>query len=408
MKEKRRINIIGMGPGNEKLLSKEAICALEGAELVIGAQRVVQIYPECTNKPCFFSYKAEEIIRNIKDNPEYKDIALLYSGDVGFFSGAQGIVELLKQEGEKFETKIFPGISAPIYMMDKLGISWEDARLVSNHGRCTNMISLIRDNRKVCTLLGLEDTVSEICSKLLYYGLPHVNVIVGERLSYEDEKLTKSTAKEMIGKSFDKLSVALFINENPLDRALSAGILDDEFIRGKVPMTKQEVRALAISKLCLKEASVLYDIGAGTGSVAVEAARLMEQGIVYAIEKNKEGVSLIEENKRKFMADNIIVVEGQAPAALDSLPVPTHAFVGGSGGNLVQIIGCLLEKNPSIRCVITAVTLETIAELDKLIESFSQCEDMELVQISAARGKKLGAYHLIKGENPVYIAAFGG
>lgn len=185
------------------------------------------------------------------------------------------------------------------------------------------------------------------------------------------------------------------------------GIPDGEFVRGGVPMTKQEVRILSIVKLQLDRTSVVYDIGAGTGSVSVEAAGQCMDGIVYAIEKDSEGISLIDANRKRFNIENIELVKGTAPQCMEELPAPTHAFIGGSGGRLIDIIKAVREKNPKARFVLNAVTLETVGELMKLQSLFPEYADMEVIQVSVSRGKVLGDYHLMSAENPVYIAAFG-
>lgn len=177
-------------------------------------------------------------------------------------------------------------------------------------------------------------------------------------------------------------------------------------------MTKSEVRAVSLSKLELcffrgEKKAVLYDVGAGTGSVAVEAALSGYCKTVYAIEKKTEAVELTWKNVKKFhVEDRVQVVEGEAPVAWEGLEMPTHAFLGGTGGNMKDILAQLLSKNPRIRVVINAVTLETLAEItDFLKESGIEAE---ICQLTVAKAKKMGRYHLMQGQNPVYIVAFGG
>jgi precorrin-6Y C5,15-methyltransferase (decarboxylating) len=189
---------------------------------------------------------------------------------------------------------------------------------------------------------------------------------------------------------------------------MKLGIPDREFIRGQVPMTKQEVRILSVVKLQLDQTSVVYDVGAGTGSVSVELAGQCPQGKVYAIERNPEGINLLRSNIEKFHCSNVEVVEGTAPECLAALPAPTHAFIGGSGGNLVAILDAIREKNPQTRFVINAVTLETLQQITRLSNIYPKYKDMELVQINVAKGEPVGSYHMLRGENPVYICSFGG
>lgn len=181
---------------------------------------------------------------------------------------------------------------------------------------------------------------------------------------------------------------------------------DEWFIRGEVPMTKSEVRAAAISKLELNPEAVLYDIGAGTGSVAVEASRLLPNGMVYAIEKKPEAVELIIANKKRFGADRVHVVQGTAPGAFLGLPRPTHAFIGGSSGGMGDILHILMEENPQIRVVINIIALESLGAVMEVLKTLGI--DGEIVSVQVSKAKKAGSFHLMQGQNPVYIISFGG
>ena len=173
------------------------------------------------------------------------------------------------------------------------------------------------------------------------------------------------------------------------------------FVRGKVPMTKEEIRILSVAKLQLTEDSIVYDVGAGTGSVSMECARLCTNGTVYAVERNPEGIALIRENSKKLRLSNVKAIEGLAPEALMDLPAPTHAFIGGSAGNMGEILDVLRAKNPSVRIVINTIALESISEVMQLLKERGY--DADIVQISAAKSRVLGRYHMMTGLNPVYI-----
>ena len=173
-------------------------------------------------------------------------------------------------------------------------------------------------------------------------------------------------------------------------------------------MTKEEIRVISLSKLKLRGGFVLYDIGAGTGSVSVEAALSSDSGTVYAIEKNPQAVSLIVRNKCKFRAENLEVIEGEAPEAFRALPAPTHVFIGGSGKKLIEIIRSVREKNRHARFVLNAVTLETIAQIEEIGRTFCAYRNPEVVQVNTAKSRPLLGYHLMSAQNPVYIVSFGG
>lgn len=181
---------------------------------------------------------------------------------------------------------------------------------------------------------------------------------------------------------------------------------DESFIRGDVPMTKSEIRAVSISKLELEPDAVLYDIGAGTGSVSIEAAREMPEGTVYAVERNPKALELLRQNKEKFHTGQMVLVAGEAPEALEALPMPTHAFLGGTGGRSLEIIKLLLKKNPDIRIVINVIALESLNQILESLKLLGKEPEVALVSVSKAR--KIGNYHLMQGQNPVYVISFGG
>ena len=181
---------------------------------------------------------------------------------------------------------------------------------------------------------------------------------------------------------------------------------DEWFIRGKVPMTKSEVRAVSISRLELAPDSVLWDVGAGTGSVSVEASFLLPEGQVYAVEKNPQAVELIRRNREKFGRDNLTVISGDAPGALGQLPDPTHVFLGGSGGRMGEILDLAMGRNPRVRVVINIISLESLGEAVSWLER--RKISGEIVSLQAARGRRAGRYHLMEGQNPVYVITFGG
>ncbi len=180
---------------------------------------------------------------------------------------------------------------------------------------------------------------------------------------------------------------------------------DDEFIRDKVPMTKSSVRHLSILKLGLCEGDVVYDIGSGTGSIACEIALQSDSLKVHAIEMKREACELISKNADKFRLGNVDVIEGKAPSAFDGLEDPDCAFIGGSSGNLKEILDALNSRRHGIRVVINAVSLETIAEIQSVIKDF-EISGLEIEQVSVSRSREIGDYHLMMAENPVMIASF--
>ena len=397
----QKISLVGIGMGAEKTLTLEGKKALNEAELLIGAKRMT----EAVQKPgqmVLHEYRSEKIVEYIREHPKYRTVAIALSGDVGFYSGAKKLIDQLDGNVE-----VICGISSVVYFMSKIGLSWDDAKIVSAHGRNCNLISLIRHNPKVFSILGTEDGVAVLASRLVYYGMGDVTLYVGENLSYENEKIFHDKAANLTEYRGDALSVVTACNEKATLMSAVHGISDGEFLRGKAPMTKEEVRTVSLSKLRLSEDSVCYDVGAGTGSVSVEMALRAWMGQVYAIEKKEDALALLKENKKKFAVDNLVIIPGVAPEAMTELPAPTHAFIGGSSGNMQDIINLLLEKNPKVRIVINCITLETVTEAMNAIRDFG-LEDVDIVQLAAARSKSIGRYHMMMGENPIYIISCSG
>ena len=415
------ITLLGIGMGSREMLTVQGKNSLDQADLLIGARRMVDSVRR-PDQDVFIEYRSQEIKDYIDSHPEYDNIVIVLSGDVGFYSGAKKLLDVLQQNklsqnsfgsetaGQsssvqntvKPEIQVQCGISSVVYFMSKIGLSWDDAKIVSAHGRGCNFISYIHNEKKVFAILGTSDGVAVLASKLVDYGMSDVLLYVGENLSYDNEKIFVKTAGELTEYTGNPLSVICAVNESAGKRLETHGIKDEEFIRGKAPMTKEEVRTVSLSKLRLTEDSVCYDVGAGTGSLSIEMALRAHQGKVWAIEKKEDAVELIRQNKVKFAADNLEIIEGLAPEALKDLPVPTHAFIGGSSGNLKEIVQILIEKNPQVRIVINCITLETVSEALETAKEFG-FEENEIVQLSAARSKAIGRYHMMMGENPIYI-----
>jgi precorrin-6Y C5,15-methyltransferase (decarboxylating) CbiT subunit len=181
------------------------------------------------------------------------------------------------------------------------------------------------------------------------------------------------------------------------------GIDDDEFIRGKVPMTKQEIRILTLTKAKIGLDDVVFDIGAGTGSLSIEAALLAEYGHVYAIEKNPEGIELIQQNVRKFLVDNIDVITGEAPAAMQNLPMCDAVLIGGSGKRLDTILNrvdTLLK--PQGRIVLNCITIQTLSECLTYMKQHKEYT-YEAMQVQINRLHAVGPYDMAQALNPIYI-----
>ena len=389
-----KVKLIGIGC-SPKQLSAEAMEALRQADLIIGASRMLEGLPE-TGAKLVPSYKPREILDILlKEQPAAG--CVLFSGDSGFYSGAQALLPLLRGNG--IDAEIFPGISSLQTFAARLGMPWQDWRLCSAHGVECDPLAELMHGRRCFFLTGGNHTPAKICAELTDAGLGKLKVWIGENLGYESESVTKGTASEFAGKEFAPLSV-LLTDAMPIKRT-APGIPDEEFIRGKVPMTKREIRAVIPSLLRLTADDVCWDIGAGTGSVSVELA-LHSRG-VWALERDPEALELIRQNRTKFGAWNLRVIEGEAPAMMDSLPKPDAVFVGGSGGHLNEIFSAVHEANPSARVCVSAIALETLSFAVNTLTELGYT--VNVTQIAVSRAKPAGSLHLLTAQNPVFLIA---
>lgn len=415
----RKVTIIGAGPGNPDLLSRAALDAIDIADVVIGAHRAlagIDVPPDVVRCELV---KTADIVAALTDAASWQRAVVVMTGDVGLFSGARRLVEALSGNAQ-VDVRVIPGISSASYLAARLARPWQDWRFASAHGvACDIVAEAERAGELFLVTSGGEDP-SRLSGELVQAGFGDARVTVAERLSYPDERITCATASEIAGQTFDDLNVMLIDfaggagSPAGASRAASSrwpyassGIPDELFIRGDVPMTKQEVRAVALAKLRITATDTVWDVGAGTGSVSIEAALVARAGSVWAVERNAAGVRLIRENADAFGCGNVHAVPGVAPEALVKLPVPDAVFVGGSAGELPSIVEAALEKNSQVRLCVPCVTVETLTEACALL-SGSRFKGFEACRVSAARAEAVGSHHLMKAQNPVFLVSARG
>lgn len=417
----RKVTIIGAGPGNPDLLSRAALDAIDIADVVIGAHRAlagIDVPPDVVRCELV---KTADIVAALTDAASWQRAVVVMTGDVGLFSGARRLVEALSGDAQ-VDVRVIPGISSASYLAARLARPWQDWRFASAHGvACDIVAEAERAGELFLATSGGEDP-SRLSGELVQAGFGDARVTVAERLSYPEERITCAIASEIAGQTFDDLNVMLieFAGSagspagSSASRAASSrwpyassGIPDELFIRGDVPMTKQEVRAVALAKLRLTATDTVWDVGAGTGSVSIEAALVARTGSVWAVERNAAGVRLIRENADAFGCGNVHAIPGVAPEALAKLPVPDAVFVGGSAGELPSIVEAALEKNSQVRLCVPCVTVETLTEACALL-SGSRFKGFEACQVSAARAEAVGSHHLMKAQNPVFLVSARG
>lgn len=425
----RKVTIIGAGPGNPDLLSRAALDAIDIADVVIGAHRAlvgIDVPPDVVRCELV---KTADIVAALTDAASWQRAVVVMTGDVGLFSGARRLVEALSGDAQ-MDVRIIPGISSASYLAARLARPWQDWRFASAHGVACDIVAEAERSGELFLVTSGGEDPSRLSGELVQAGFGDACVTVAERLSYPDERITCATASEIAGQTFDDLNVMLIdfaggagspagssaASEVPAGASraassrwpyASSGIPDELFIRGDVPMTKQEVRAVALAKLRLTATDTVWDVGAGTGSVSIEAALVARAGSVWAVERNAAGVRLIRENADAFGCGNVHAVPGVAPEALSKLPVPDAVFVGGSAGELPSIVEAALEKNSQVRLCVPCVTVETLTEACALL-SGSRFKGFEACQVSAARAEAVGSHHLMKAQNPVFLVSARG
>lgn len=394
----RQFMIVGAGMGMPEGLTEQAKKALCEADCVFAPERLAKgLSDVCESITVGMSEMAERAIAC-----GAQTVALVMSGDTGFFSLTNRLQDTLRPYGT---VQIVPGLSSMQYLCAKCGIRYDDAYILSLHGRSGNILGAVSYHKKVFVLTGGQHTAQSICQDLHSAGLSSVKVILGENLGSAQEEVLEGTAETLASHPTGDLAVLLICNESAVDARQS--LRDSQFTRGQVPMTKQEVRWAAVNLLDIQKQDIVYDIGAGTGSVSIELARHAERGLVYAIERKDAGLELIEYNRKALGAFNVVPVAGYAPEAFSGLPIPDAAFIGGSGGELPQILAWLKEKNPNVRVCVSAIAVETLATA---LESMKKLEyaNLDVCQISAARGKKVASYTMMTANNPVFLLTGGG
>ncbi len=356
------------------------------------------------SNPVFLAMgKIKDTLEQIeKTLSEGQDVVMAVSGDPLMYSLYRTICN--DPISKNWDIDIIPGVGSLQMLGAAFGETMEDALIISVHGRTKTAGSIalaVTEHSKVFFLCSKEQGPAWLSQIMLDYQLDDVTVCAGANLSYEDEILTSGKPDEMIKKEFPSLCVAMIKNSSPHQIVRPCFLSDEDFERDKTPMTKEEIRVLILHKMKLHPDDVVWDIGAGTGSVSIECARQVPFGTVYSAERNETAVKLIYKNKEKFSADNLFVYKGDAAETAKKLPEPDKVFIGGSGKEMSQILETIAAFPEKIKVVISAVTIETIAETNELLGKYDP--DFDVIQATVGRGRKIGSYHIMDTNNPVMI-----
>lgn len=391
------VTLIGMGSGQPENLTLQGLAALRQADLILGARRLLAVLPAGCTENRAAAYRPDEVAELLQTSGA-ENAVLIYSGDTGFYSGASSMMEKLEALGVR--ARVLPGLSSIQLLAAALGRPWQGWNLVSAHGRTCDPVAECMQGRPTFFLTGGSEDPATLCAQLAAEGFGDVQGVVGQCLGTPEEKLFRGSVKELAAGRFNSLSVLLVEAAEVLPRR-APGLPDEAFERGDVPMTKQEVRAAVLAKLAVRPEDILWDVGAGTGSVSVELALAAPRGRVYAVECRPEGCALIKANREKFRTRNLVLVEGLAPAALSDLPAPDAVFIGGSKGSLAAIVDAALDKNPDARICVSAIALETLSAAVAALTAKGRT--VQVSQIAVSRAKAVGGLHLMMAQNPIYL-----
>lgn len=391
------VTLIGMGSGQPENLTLQGLAALRQADLILGARRLLAVLPAGCTENRAAAYRPDEVAELLQTSGA-ENAVLVYSGDTGFYSGASSMMEKLEALGVR--ARVLPGLSSIQLLAAALGRPWQGWNLVSAHGRICDPVAECMQGRPTFFLTGGSEDPATLCAQLAAEGFGDVQGVVGQCLGTPEEKLFRGSVKELAAGRFNSLSVLLVEAAEVLPRR-APGLPDEAFERGDVPMTKQEVRAAVLAKLAVRPEDILWDVGAGTGSVSVELALAAPRGRVYAVECRPEGCALIKANREKFRTRNLVLVEGLAPDALSDLPAPDAVFIGGSKGSLAAIVDAALDKNPDARICVSAIALESLSAAVAALTAKGRT--VQVSQIAVSRAKAVGGLHLMMAQNPIYL-----
>ncbi|MEP0881249.1 precorrin-6y C5,15-methyltransferase (decarboxylating) subunit CbiE [Trichocoleus sp. ST-U3] len=419
------VHVVGIGLDGADGLSHSVREIVEQAMLLIGSDRHLSYFPDASAQRLILG-DLTKVVEEIRDRLSAGSggIVVLVSGDPLFF----GLGRLLVAQLPSAELTFHPHLSSVQLAFNRIKLPWQDARVISAHGRSLDELTqaLQQGIEKIAVLTDTQNTPEAIARLLLALDLPSTYQFwVCENLGGADERVRsfpcvgRQLMASLQEQNFASLNVVVLLRPSDsasksgdaflpnLDALPMLGVPDGSFLSfSDRPglMTKREVRVLVLGELALQPGQIIWDIGAGTGSVSIEIARLFPTSRVYAIEKTAAGTMLIQQNCDRFQVENVISIHGSAPEALYSLPAPNRIFIGGSGGNLTEILDtCNSHLTASGRLVLALATLEHLNEALSWLSR--QQWDYHLLQVQLSRSVPVGSLTRFSPLNPVTILA---
>lgn len=401
----KAVTVIGIGDDGCVGLSSKAMGAVARARVLAGGERHLDFFPQFDGERIVIRGDLLKSTERIAELSAEHTICVLASGDPLFF----GIGNLILRKVGSDHVEFIPAPSSVQNAFARIGIKWDDAEFLSLHGRpIRGLINKLQTLSKVACLTDEVNSPSEIAKYLISYGETDWRIFVCENLGGKDERVREfdpHTLSEAEGISDLNVVVLLRKHESWKQEPILPVFGEDEYAK-RLPkkglITKKEARILSLAALEIRPDSVIWDIGAGSGAVSIEAAKLAREGKVYAVEIDPEGIEICEQNFLSHKTDNIILIHGKAPSALEGLEAPDSIFVGGSKGSLHEIVNFGLEKLKQGGClVVNAITLDNVSEAYRSFREQGYLPEVTLLNIS--RGQKLADYLRYESLNPIHI-----
>ena len=392
------IYLIGAGIAGCEGLSSKALEAIASSDVLVGRQRHLDRFPEFSGQKMLLD-ELPPLLAFLQSTD--KRVSVLATGDPNFFGTGRFLLRNLPKD----RLEIFANVTSMQYAFARIKEPWDDAIFLSLQGRGIGpSIDKVVAAEKACILTDQQNTPAVVARELLDRGAEGYDAWLCEDLGMPTEKFTRTTIKGLQTLQHSELNILILIRswEQNLTQYPLIGIADDAFATLKSLFTRQEVRAVTLAKLRLQNDLVMWEIGAGSGSISIEASNLMPNGKLFALEKNSQYLPLLRQNLDKFCARNVKLVEANAPEGLDGLPDPDRVCIGGAGGHLEEIIEQVdrrLKADGLI--VINAVTLDTLTKSVESLEYHGY--QVEVVCVNISRTLPLTEYKLFEAQNPVYV-----
>ena len=398
----KTIYVIGAGIEGQEGFSRRALELVGQAEMLIGGARQLALFPEFSGETLAIGSDLSPVVECLIKAEG--SVVVLASGDPLFF----GIGRYLLRNLPDADIEFVPNVSSVQYAFAKIREPWDDAVSVSAHGRgMKGTVDQVVAHDKVAILTDEVNTPRTIANELIERGRDGYSAYLCENLGTAEEAITHTDLKGLLDISAAPLNVLILIKEYEAGddgAGPCLGIPDEDFATVKKLITKEEVRAVSLAKLRLRQDMTLWDIGAGSGSVSIEADHLMPNGRVFAVERNSQCLSFFKENLQKFNSRNITLIEEEAPACLDDLPDPDRVFVGGSGGHLWKILAAVDGRlSTGGRVVLNAVTLDALTSATDFFENANY--ELEVTTVNVSRTRPLTDYKMFEAFNPVFVMA---